>query len=179
MRAIYGVYSSPYNLSLFCVHGSMGFQATMYGSQKSHYPWLKCHKNEEKIDNDYVLRNDHRIKTTQPISMIFISFFSEENVLSDDSKICYIFKYWSKENWAFRLGGGGGEGGGRETPGISLSRVWSVTETEFTLKFGFEYLTNTILEITKCLVLLIFCIVVLFTSLYLLFKDWILHHDLK
>ena len=21
----------------------------MYGSQKSHYPWLKCHKNEEKL----------------------------------------------------------------------------------------------------------------------------------
>ena len=26
----------------------------MYGSQKSHNPWLKRHKNEEKIDNDNV-----------------------------------------------------------------------------------------------------------------------------
>ena len=43
----------------------------MYGSQKSHYPCLKCHENEEKIDNDRVLRNDYRIKTTQPFSMIW------------------------------------------------------------------------------------------------------------
>ena len=65
----------------------------MYGSQKSHYPWLKYHENEEKIDNDYmyVLKNDHRTKTTQPISMILVSFFSEDNVLSDEIKICYIF----------------------------------------------------------------------------------------
>ena len=41
---------------------------------------------------DYVLRNDHRIKTTQPISMILVSFFSEDNVLkllSDE--ICFNF----------------------------------------------------------------------------------------
>ena len=56
----------------------------MYGSQKSHYPWLKCHENEEKIENDYVLRNYHRIKTTQAISMILVSFFLEDNVLSDE-----------------------------------------------------------------------------------------------
>ena len=52
----------------------------MYGSKKSHYPWQKYHENEEKIGNDYVLRNDHRIKTTQPISMILVSFFTEDNV---------------------------------------------------------------------------------------------------
>ena len=63
----------------------------MYGSQKNHYPWLNCHENEEKIDNDYVLRNDYRIKTTQPISMILVSFFSKDNVLYDEIKICYIF----------------------------------------------------------------------------------------
>ena len=75
----------------------------MYGSQKSHYPWLKCHENEEKFDNDYVLSIDHRIKTTQLISMILVSFFTEDNVLSDEIKICYIFEYQSKENWAFRF----------------------------------------------------------------------------
>ena len=75
----------------------------MYGSQKNHYPWLKCHENEDKIDNDFVLRNDHRIKTTQPISMILVSFFSEDNVLSDEIKICYISEYQSNENQAFRL----------------------------------------------------------------------------
>ena len=75
----------------------------MYGSQKSHYPWLKCHENEEKIDNDNVFRNDHRIKTTQPISMILVSFFSEDNVLSDEIKICYIFKFQINENRGFRF----------------------------------------------------------------------------
>ena len=41
---------------------------------------------KKKIADDYVLRNDHRIKTTQPISMILVSFFSEDNVLSDEKK---------------------------------------------------------------------------------------------
>ena len=58
----------------------------MYGSQKNHNPWLKCHENEEKIENDYILRNDNRMKTTKPISMILVSFFSEDNVLSDETK---------------------------------------------------------------------------------------------
>ena len=68
----------------------MGFRATMYGGQKSHYPWLRYHENEENLDNDSVLRNNHRIKTTQPISVILV-FFSEDNVLSDEIKICYTF----------------------------------------------------------------------------------------
>ena len=76
----------------------MGFRATMYGSQKSHYPWLKRHENEKKIAKYYVLRNDHRIKTTQPISLILVSFFSEDNVLSDEIKIWHIFEYQSNEN---------------------------------------------------------------------------------
>ena len=65
-RAIYSGYSCPQVLSLFCLHVSMGFRATMYGSQKSHYPWLHCHENEEKTEEKthHVLRNDHRIKTT-------------------------------------------------------------------------------------------------------------------
>ena len=82
--------------------------------RKANYPWLKCHENEEKMYNDYyVLENDHRIKTTQPISLILVSFFSEDNVLSDEIKICYMFEYQSNENRAFRLfffGGGGGGG---------------------------------------------------------------------
>ena len=107
------VWQSILVLSLFCSHGSMGVRATMYGSQKSHYPCLKCHENEEKIENDYVLRNDHRIKTTQPISMILVSFFSEDNVLSDGNKICYIFsnmKVTKIERFAFFGGGGDGIG---------------------------------------------------------------------
>ena len=85
-----------------CLHGSMGSRATMYGSQKSHNPWLKCHENEEKIDND-VFRNYHRIKTTQPISMILVSSFLEDNVLSDEIKICYIFEYQCNKNRAFHV----------------------------------------------------------------------------
>ena len=71
----------------------MGFRAKkkMYGSQKYHNPWLKCHENEEKIENDYVLRNYHKIKTTQPISMILVSFFSEGNYLSDEMKKMLYF----------------------------------------------------------------------------------------
>ena len=45
-----------------------------------------------EIDNDHVLRNDHRIKTAQPISMILVLFFSEDNVLSDEIKIqCMLY----------------------------------------------------------------------------------------
>ena len=69
----------------------------MYGSQKSHNLWPKCHENEE--DNDDVFRNDHRLKTTQPISIIPVSFFSGDNVLSDEIKICYtcIFEFQGNE----------------------------------------------------------------------------------
>ena len=45
--------------------------------------------------------------------MILVSFFSEDNVLSDEIKICYIFEYLSNENersaflfFLFFLGGG-------------------------------------------------------------------------
>ena len=83
----------------------MGVRATMYRSHKSHYdyPCLKCHENEEKIDNDRVLRNNHRIKTITKLPMILVLFFSEDNVLSDEIKICYIFEYQSNENRAFRF----------------------------------------------------------------------------
>ena len=53
-----------------------------------------------------------RISTTEPNQIIFVSFFSEDNVLSDDIKICYIFEYYSNTNRAFRFFG---------TPGIVAS----------------------------------------------------------
>ena len=71
--------------------------------RKTIIPDWKCHENEEKIENDDVLRNDHKIKTTQPISMILVWFFSENNVSSDEMKICYIVEYQSNENRAFRF----------------------------------------------------------------------------
>ena len=58
-----------------------------------------CHKNEEKSDIDYVLRNDgSRIKTAQPISLILVSFFSEDNVLHVSDEIKNIFEYQSNKN---------------------------------------------------------------------------------
>ena len=38
--------------------------------------------------------------------MILVSFFLEDNVLSDEIKICYIFEYQSNENRSFRFFGG-------------------------------------------------------------------------
>ena len=37
--------------------------------------------------------------------MILVSFFSEDNVLSDEIKICYIFEYQGNENRAFQFWG--------------------------------------------------------------------------
>ena len=67
--------------------------------------------------NDCVSRNGCRINTTEPNQMILVSIFSEDNVLSDEIKICYIFEYQSNENRAFRFFG---------TPGIFLKRWKSV-----------------------------------------------------
>ena len=36
-------------------------------------------------------------------SSILVSFFSEDNVLSDQIKKSYIFQYQSNENWAFHF----------------------------------------------------------------------------
>ena len=69
--------------------------------RKATIPAWKCHENEAKVDNDYILRNDHRIKTAQPISMILVSFVSEDNVLSNEIKTYYIVEYQSNENRAF------------------------------------------------------------------------------
>ena len=45
------------------------------------------------------------------IIMILVSFFSEDNVLSVEIKICYIFEYQINENRVFRFFG---------TPGIYI-----------------------------------------------------------
>ena len=94
------VYSCPLVLSLFCLHGSMGFRAPWLPG-----PWLKCHENEEKIENDFVLRHDHGIKTTQPISIILVSFFScrRQCFIWWKKKKSYTFEYQSNENRAFRF----------------------------------------------------------------------------
>ena len=35
--------------------------------------------------------------------MILVSFFSEDDALSEEFKLCYIFEYQSNENWAVRF----------------------------------------------------------------------------
>ena len=86
--------------------------------RKAIIPGWKCHalmhKNEEKIDNWlFFWKWPENQNYTQPISMILVSLFSDDNFLSDEIKICYIFEYKStcNENWAFRFLG---------TPGIAI-----------------------------------------------------------
>ena len=40
---------------------------------------------------------------TEPKYMILVIFFSEDNVLSDEIKICYIFAFQSNKNWEFHF----------------------------------------------------------------------------
>ena len=79
-------------------------------------PYVNCSRRFKKIVNDRVSRNGFRINTTEPNHMILVSFFSEDNVLSDEIKICYIFEFQSNENRAFRFFGG--------TPGIGEKHQW-------------------------------------------------------
>ena len=72
---------------------SMGSRATMYGSQKSHNPDWNVMKMKRKLTMTTFSEMIIEIKTTQPISMILVSFFSEDNVLSDEIKIYNIFKF--------------------------------------------------------------------------------------
>ena len=43
-------------------------------------------KNQAKFENDCISRNWHRIKITQPNSMILVSFSSAEDALTNDVK---------------------------------------------------------------------------------------------
>ena len=59
--------------------------------------YTRRNKKQKKIVNDCLSRNGCRINTTEPNQMILVSFLSEDNVLSDEFKICYIFEYQSNE----------------------------------------------------------------------------------
>ena len=56
-----------------------------------------------KFVNDCVSRNGCRINTTKPNEMILVSFFSDDNVLSDEIKICNILEYQSNKKQAFQF----------------------------------------------------------------------------
>ena len=99
-RAIYTAGMAVHKFSLCFVRTDQWAPGNNVWKSEKHYPCLKCHENEEKIDR--VMRNDHRIKTTQPISwilvsilpnhMILVSFFSENNVLSDENPNMLAFR---------------------------------------------------------------------------------------
>ena len=58
--------------------------------RKAIIPDWNVTRKKRKLDIDYVFRNDHKIKTTQPTSMILVSIFLEDNHLSDEIEKCYI-----------------------------------------------------------------------------------------
>ena len=69
-------------------------------------PAVNSSRRFNKIVNICVSRNGGRINTTEPNEMILVSFFSEDNVLSDESKYAIFFEYQSNENReAFRFWG--------------------------------------------------------------------------
>ena len=70
-------------------------------------------KNQAKFENDCVLRNGHRIKITQPNSMILVSFSSVEDALFNDVKKYDTFSSQGTENPPFLFFG---------TPGIERVR---------------------------------------------------------
>ena len=85
----------------------MGFRATMYGSQKAIYPWLKCHvrmKRKLKMTMFWEMTID--IKTTQPISDdLAYHCFLEHIVLSDFKNSAIFSNNQSTDNRAFRFFG--------------------------------------------------------------------------
>ena len=60
-------------------------------------------KNQAKFENDCVLRNGHRIKITQPNSMILVSISSADVALFDDTKRHDTFRLQGTENPPFPL----------------------------------------------------------------------------
>ena len=67
--------------------------ATLYGSHIQQFPWLWTHKNETKITD--VSRKGPRIKTTQPNSMILVSFFQKKMFYLIKSKLRVLKIYHS------------------------------------------------------------------------------------
>ena len=73
-----------------CWHGSMGFPKTPY--ERPFLIQFYAHRSQKssKIENYCVSRNGHRIKFTQPNSMILV-FSSAEDALINDVKTMMLF----------------------------------------------------------------------------------------
>ena len=108
MRKLFtaGMAVHKFSLCFVCTdQWASGQQCMDMEVRKAIIPAWKCHENEEKIDNhDYVLRNYHRIKTTQTISMILVLFFlSRRQCFIWWNQNMLIFQYQRNENEAFRF----------------------------------------------------------------------------
>ena len=83
------------------------YSVSVNGHMKGHFRHNLCRligrKNQAKFENDCVSRNGHRIKTTQPNSMILVSFSSAEDALFNDVKKCDTFRSQGTENPPFRF----------------------------------------------------------------------------
>ena len=66
------------------------------------YSSISGRKNQAKYENDYISRNGHGLKITQPNWKIFVSFFSVEDALSNDAKN-NTFSSQGTENPPFRF----------------------------------------------------------------------------
>ena len=86
--------------------GIMAFLTSIHCCPDAHWS-----VRTENWVNECVSRNGYRINTTAPNHMIVVSFLSEDNILSDEIKICYVFEFQSNENRAFRFFGTPGIGG--------------------------------------------------------------------
>ena len=60
-------------------------------------------KNQAKFENDCMSRSGHRFKITQPNLMIWVSFSSADDALSNDVKKYDIFSSQGTENPPFHF----------------------------------------------------------------------------
>ena len=80
----------------------------MKGHSRHNSSLIGRRKHQAKFGNDCVSRNGHRIKITQPNSMILVSFYSAEDALFKDEKKISHFSIL-KIRLFFWGGGGGGD----------------------------------------------------------------------
>ena len=66
-----------------------------------HHSSLIGRKNQAQFENDCISRSGHRFKITQPNLMIWVSFSSAEDALSNDVKRYYFFCLQGTENPPF------------------------------------------------------------------------------
>ena len=98
----------PFTWCFVEAHWSMSTKETRFNGIPQNTIW-KVIPNiipQAKFENDCVLRNGHRIKITQPNSMILVSFSSVEDALFSDVKKLDTFSLQGTENLRFRFFGG-------------------------------------------------------------------------